>query len=168
MKVTAMEEYGLRCLVHLAHAHAEKHSLTIPEIASAEDLSSPYVGKIMATLRSGGLVSSVRGRSGGYTLSRNPRAITLDEALTVLGGRLFTSAYCDRYHSSKSSDCVHNENCSLRPVWGSIEMIVGGVLRRMSLADLAESEESMRSSLSQAMKDSLKDNLERTPALSST
>lgn len=161
MKVTAMEEYGMRCLVQLARSYRTKTPLTIPEIADLEGLSTPYVGKIMASLRSGGLVASVRGRTGGYALSRNPRAITLDEVLTILGGRLFTSSYCEKYHGSSGKDCVHSTDCTLRPVWGSIELIVGSVLRRMSLADLVESEETMRSNLSQSMNETLQKALER-------
>jgi Rrf2 family protein len=156
MKVTAQEEYGLRCLAQLARAHAQGTTLTIPEIATAEGLSAPYVGKIMTALRTGGLVTSVRGRSGGYVLSRNPRAITLDEVLTVLGGRLFASSYCEKYHGDRDN-CVHTIDCALRPVWGSIELIVGSVLKRMSLADLVDTEQGMRSSLSAAVKDTLEE-----------
>lgn len=156
MKVTAQEEYGLRCLVQLAHSHAQSKPLTIPEIAVAEGLSAPYVGKIMTALRTGGLVSSVRGRAGGYVLSRNPRAITLDEVLTVLGGRLFASSYCEKYHGDRT-DCVHTADCTLRSVWGSIELIVGSVLRRMNLADLIDTEEGLRNSLSEAVKEMLEE-----------
>jgi Rrf2 family protein len=165
MKVTALEEYGMRCLVQLTRAYKNKEPLTIPDIASAEGLSTPYVGKIMSTLRSGGLVSSVRGRAGGYTLSRNPRAITLDETLTVLGGRLFTSNYCDKYHGSDTEDCVHTNDCTLRPVWGSIELIVGSVLKHMSLEDLLENEGNIRHSLAEALSASFKENLGRERAL---
>ena len=45
MKITALEEYGLRCLLRLASAK-ESQSLTIVEIASAEKLSVPYVAKL--------------------------------------------------------------------------------------------------------------------------
>ena len=167
MKVTALEEYGLRCLVQLTHAYKAKTSLTIPEIAGEEGLSTPYVGKILSTLRGGGLVTSVRGRSGGYTLSRNPRAITLDEALSVLGGRLFSSQYCDKYPGTEEESCVHGGNCSLRSVWGSIELIVGSVLKRMSLANLIESEGDLRNSLSHALSAGMQENLGRSTSLTS-
>lgn len=156
MKVTAQEEYGLRCLVQLARSYRSETPLTIPDIAKTEGLSSPYVGKIMAALKAGGLVTSVRGRSGGYVLSRNPRAITLDEVLTILGGRLFASSYCEKYHGAMDN-CVHTDDCTLRSVWGSIELIVGNVLKRMTLADLIESEQQMRLSLSGAVNEAIQE-----------
>src|SRR5271170_2814495 len=73
MKITAQEEYGLRCLLRLAKA--ESRSITLPEVAAAEGLSVPYVAKLMAVLRQAGLLESVRGRSGGYKLVRQPGQI---------------------------------------------------------------------------------------------
>jgi len=166
MKVTALEEYGLRCLVQLAEAFRHNRSITIGEIATAEKLSVPYVGKIMATLRTGGLVTSERGRSGGYSLSRDPRAITLDEALSVVGGRLFSSRYCERYHNN-GEPCVHAEQCRLRPLWGLLELLVGGMLKRLTLADLLEDETAVRSILSAALDESVEENSSRVEALSS-
>ena len=46
MKITAQEEYGLRCLLRLAHVRDEQY-LTIPEVAAAEQLSVPYVAKLL-------------------------------------------------------------------------------------------------------------------------
>ena len=156
MKVTAQEEYGLRCLVQLAGNHAKDKTLTIPEIAQAEGLSNPYVGKLLAVLRVGGLVIGERGRSGGYRLSRNPRAITLDEVLTILGGRIFTSDYCDKFQGSMDT-CVHTDDCNIRSVWGSIELVLCCVLKRMTLADMIGSEADLRESLVDALRDSIID-----------
>src|SRR5579871_191905 len=97
MKITSQEEYGLRCLLRLARAE-EGHSLTIPEIAAAEGLSGPYVAKILAVLRQGGLIDSARGRAGGYRLAQPPADITLGRVLSVLGEPLFDDpGYCERH-----------------------------------------------------------------------
>lgn len=151
MKVTAQEEYGLRCMVQLAKSHARKAPLTIAEIAEAEGLSGPYIGKLLGVLREGGLVMGVRGRSGGYSLSRNPHAITLDEVLSVLSGRLFDSQYCDKFNG-ELENCVHSDNCGLRSIWGAIELVVGSALKQMTLASLVNTEEGVRASLMTAMR----------------
>ena len=46
MKLTAIEEYGLRCLLQMAR-HEDAGSLSVPEIAEKEGLSEAYVGKLM-------------------------------------------------------------------------------------------------------------------------
>ena len=88
MKITAQEEYGLRCLLRLAEA-PDGHSLTIPEMATVEGLSPAYTAKILAGLRQAGLIESVRGRTGGYRLARNPTDIGLGSVLKVLGEPLY-------------------------------------------------------------------------------
>ena len=86
MKITAQEEYGLRCLLRLARAGSNE-SLTIPEIATAEALSVPYVAKLLAVLRTGGLVESVRGRSGGFRLLGVPAEVGLVRVVVDRVGR---------------------------------------------------------------------------------
>ena len=93
MKISAQEEYGLRCLLHLARSGHQ--SLTIPEIAAAERLSHPYVAKLLSVMRQAGLIESARGRTGGYRLAGAPVDISLGSVLRVLGEPLFEEpAYC--------------------------------------------------------------------------
>ena len=97
MKITAQEEYGLRCLLRLARVREEQY-LTIPEVAAAEQLSVPYVAKLLSVLRQAGLVDSERGRTGGYRLAGSPADISLGQVLLVLGDRLFDEpAYCQKH-----------------------------------------------------------------------
>src|SRR5436190_22287706 len=97
MKITAQEEYGLRCLLQLARV-GEGHSLSITEIATAEGMSAPYVAKLLAVLRQEGFIDSARGRSGGYRLASSPAEIRLGNVLEVLGEPLFDEVeHCQRY-----------------------------------------------------------------------
>jgi len=61
MKISALEEYGLRCMMQLARCAPGK-SITIGEIAGREGLSVANVRKLMMILREARLVQSVRGR----------------------------------------------------------------------------------------------------------
>lgn len=136
MKITAQEEYGLRCLLQLAQA--EDHSQTLPEIAAAEGLSVPYTAKLMGVLRHAGLIDSVRGRAGGYRLAKSPAEIGLGSLLLVLGEPLFDEPnYCQK-HAGQAEDgmCVHHGDCSLRALWLTLEQWMRGTLDQITLADL--------------------------------
>ena len=142
MKITAQEEYGLRCLLRLAQAELGQ-SLTLPEVASAEGLSVAYAAKLLAVLRQAGLIASVRGRSGGYRLARPPASIGLGSLLLVLGEPLFDEpSYCERHAGSGTSgaSCVHQGGCSLRPLWLTLEQWIRGTLDQITVADLLQSE----------------------------
>jgi Rrf2 family protein len=141
MKITSQEEYGLRCLLRLARG-TEEESLTIPEIAHAEGLSAPYVAKLLAVLRQGGLIGSQRGRAGGYHLTRKPSTIGLGEVLLALGEPLFDDpGYCQR-HAGPVTDgnCVHQGDCTLRALWQTLEQWMRQSLDRITLADLLQNE----------------------------
>jgi Rrf2 family protein len=139
VRVTALEEYGLRCLLQVASQPNEP--MTLPVIAQREGMTVPHVAKLMGALRQGGLVESVRGRSGGYTLARPAEQISVLDVLVALGDRLFDSEYCERYHGVDDKACVHVSGCSIRSVWTRVESIVSDVLRRTSVADLLRFEE---------------------------
>ncbi len=134
MKITAQEEYGVRCLLQIG-ARGPQASLTIPEIARAEGLSTPHVAKLMRVLRRGGLVKSVRGQAGGYTLARPLGGITVAEALAVLGGRLYEGEFCEQHHG-KPEICNRSTDCSIRFLWRSVQQVVDQVLSKATLQDL--------------------------------
>jgi len=137
MKITAQEEYGLRCLLRLAR-QASEGSLTIPEIAAAENLSPAYVAKLLAVLRQAGLVESVRGRAGGYRLSRPAAQVRLGSVLLVLGEPLFDEpVYCERHAGPETTGpCIHQDGCTLKGLWQTLEQWLRHVLDQISLEDL--------------------------------
>jgi Rrf2 family protein len=156
MKITSQEEYGLRCLLRLARAR-DSQSLTIPEIASAEKMSPPYVAKLLAVLRQAGFIESTRGRSGGYHLTRSPSQVGLGSVLLALGEPLYDEpGYCQR-HAGPETDgnCIHHGDCTLRALWHTLEQWMRHSLDQITLADLLQSEgrvtELVRSHLTDAI-----------------
>jgi Rrf2 family protein len=134
MKLSAQEEYGLRCLLQVAR-HDPAGSMTIPEIARIEGLSIPHVAKLMRQLRRGGFVKSVRGQAGGYKLAQTPDRINVGEVLAWLGGRLFEPSFCT-IHSGMAKLCTHTIDCSIRSLWQSVQLVVDQVLGKVTLRDL--------------------------------
>ncbi len=135
MKITALEEYGFRCMLLLAR-RGYQASLTLPDFAESEGLSVPYAGKLLTILRKAGLVKAVRGRNGGYVLTKMPEDIRLKEIFDALGDPVYSPAHCDRF-ARENEACVHNDDCTVRHIWKSFEGFIGDMLSRVSLADVA-------------------------------
>ncbi len=144
MKLSANEEYGLRCLVRLGYAEFAGQGLTIPEISQAEGVSPAYAAKILRVLRKGGFVKAARGKDGGYTLARSADSIVIGDVINVLGGRLFESDFCDS-HSGQAAICTRSVDCSVRSLWRAIQVAVDQVLSNATLRDLLQNEEDMNS-----------------------
>ena len=144
MRLTANEEYGMRCLVRLAYADFAGQALTIPEISQAEGVSPAYAAKILRVLRKGGFVKAARGKEGGYTLARPAEEIMIGQAMAALGGRLFETDFCDS-HTGQVAICTRSVDCSVRSLWRAVQVAVDGVLSKATLRDLLQNEEEMNS-----------------------
>ncbi len=162
MKLTAQEEYGLRCILCLARAESNEAesspdstapsfesddstpttSLTINDIAEIEGISTQYAGKLIRLLGKSGLVQSVRGCKGGYRLSRPPQKINVSEVLAALGTKIYDKKVCERF-SGDRNNCVHTSDCSVRTLWSGIQMIVDHLLTQTTLAELILPEKDM-------------------------
>ena len=140
MKISAQEEYGLRCLVQLANLGGGE-SLTLPQIAEREGISTANAGKLMWLLNKAGFVGSTRGTKGGYFLARPADEIYLNEIIKVLDEDV-VSAHCGSYTGVLDS-CVHNSDCGIRPVIIGLHEIVQSALSKITLASLVGNEKAV-------------------------
>jgi Rrf2 family protein len=137
MKISAQEEYGLRCLVQLANL-ADGESLTLPQIAEREGISTANAGKLMWLLNKAGFVHSTRGTKGGYLLARPAGDIRLSEIIKVLDEDVL-SKHCESY-TGVLEKCVHKGDCGIRPVIVGLHEIVEHALSQITLAQLVGNE----------------------------
>lgn len=135
MKFSTQEEYGLRCLLRIAHFHEMGKFLTIPEISRGEGISEHVTAKILRVLRLGGFIQSARGHLGGYTLARSPEEILISNVLMELGGKLYDENFCES-HSKGDLVCTITSDCSVRSLWVLIQNSVDSVLNGIHLSDL--------------------------------
>jgi len=138
MKISAQEEYGLRCLVQLARAEAEGESLTLAQIAELEGLSVANAGKLLWILNKAGIVQSQRGTKGGYSLARAASEIRLNEVIRILDADTVDS-FC-KTHAGVMDVCVHTSDCGIRPVIVGLHEVVQKALSEITLAQLVGTE----------------------------
>jgi Rrf2 family transcriptional regulator, iron-sulfur cluster assembly transcription factor len=137
MKVSAQEEYGLRCLLQLAQL-GEGEYLTLAQIAEREGISAANAGKLLWILSKANLVSSIRGTKGGYRLARPSSDIHLSEIIKVLDEDVLAS-HCKSYAGVLDS-CIHTGDCGIRPVIVGLHEVVSRALSGITLAQLIGTE----------------------------
>ncbi len=81
-------DYACRVLAQLARHHGEGRLAHIEELARIEAVPANYLVQILSELRNGGLITSRRGKQGGYVLSRPPEKITLYDIVKLIEGDL--------------------------------------------------------------------------------
>lgn len=136
MRFSAKGEYGVRVMVDLAR-HYGAGPLSLAEIAEQERLPLAYLEQIIADLRAAGLVTSRRGRHGGYMLTRPPAAITMGEVVRLLEGGI-SPMVCipDDPRADEQLICVHQDYCTTRVLWLRVRDSIIEVLETTTLADL--------------------------------
>ena len=151
MKITALQEYGMRCLLQLAESGTGQ-PIQIRAIAAREGLSQDYVGKILTRLRRSGVVKSVRGLKGGYVLSKTPSEISVGSTLLALSEKPVQMTHlkrdlCGQFPGNRR-ECIHLRGCNVRQLWTMVILKVYGGLNRIPLSDLIGSEEEVFQNLS--------------------
>ena len=137
MKISAQEEYELRCLLQLARQPVGA-SLSLRQIAESEGISVAHAGKLMWILNRAGLVKSTRGSKGGYTLARPASEIRLSEIIKILDEDAVKS-HCQHYPGERDV-CIHSGDCTITPVVEALNQLVHNVLSRISLAQVMDGE----------------------------
>lgn len=88
MKLSVKVDYACRVLAQLARHHGEGRLSHIEELAKIEAVPANYLVQILSELRNGGLITSRRGKQGGYVLARPPEKITLYDIVKLIEGDL--------------------------------------------------------------------------------
>ena len=88
VKLSVKVDYACRVLAQLARLHGGDGLAHIEGLAKAEAVPANYLVQILSELRNGGLITSRRGKQGGYTLARAPEKITLLDIVRVIEGEL--------------------------------------------------------------------------------
>ena len=87
MKISHRGLYALKALLHLAEAH-EGGLVKIHDVAEDEAIPVKFLEGILVTLKNARLVTSERGREGGYRLRRPPAEIQVGEVVRIMDGPL--------------------------------------------------------------------------------
>jgi len=130
MRMSTRGRYGLRAMFELARAFGQA-PLLMSTVAERQGLSRKYLHALLTTLKSAGLVRSVRGTGGGFALTRPPVEIRLSEVLRALEGPL---SLVDCVADGRACDRVNR--CPARGVWQELAGAVEGVLHNVTLDDL--------------------------------
>lgn len=112
--------------------HGTAKSLPLSQIAEAQRLPLPYLEQLFLALRRAGLIESVRGRAGGYRLSREAAQITVAD---VMAG-VEEETHFTRCHDEAPGGCLAGERCITHALWHGLSDATSGYLSSVTLADV--------------------------------
>lgn len=140
MKLSTKGRYGLRALIDLAK-YSEIEPVSISSIASRQGISERYLEQLMALLKKAGLVKSIRGASGGYTLAQSANDISVGDVLRALEGNL-EPVDCPAFSSQEG--CESAGGCVTKYVWKKINESINQTVNEMKISELVEESKTIK------------------------
>jgi Rrf2 family protein len=130
MKLSTKIRYGSRAMLELA-SHYGEGAIELREIARKESIPAKYLEQVIIPLRTSGLVKSVRGSKGGYSLAKPPSEISLKDVIEVLEGPI------------KLVDCLADpkicqkiQSCVTRGIWDEATDAINQVFGSVTLEEM--------------------------------
>ena len=131
MKISTKGRYGVRAALELSLRYGSG-PVMVREISESQEISERYLEQILNTLRTSGLVNSIRGAKGGYKLAKSPSEITLGDILRSLEGPLDVVSCTGNY------ECGRMAECAAFDVWKEIKEKIENVLDSITFEELVK------------------------------
>ena len=133
MMISTRGRYALRVMLDLAE-HIGEGNVTLKDIANRQDLSEKYLESIVLMLVRADCVTSVRGKGGGYQLSRAPADYTVGEILRMTEGDLAPVACL----AEDAKPCPRAATCQSVGVWQGFYKLTNEYFDGITLAALLD------------------------------
>lgn len=131
MKISTRGRYAIRVMLDLAE-HDQGEYIPLTDIAKRQDISEKYLEAIVSLLVKAGLLTALRGKKGGYKLTRTPGKYSLKDILTVTEGP-FTPVTC---LENEVNTCERASDCKTLKVWTDFQKLVNDYFSGITLDSL--------------------------------
>ncbi len=136
MIVSTKGRYALRVMIDLAEHRSEKY-VPLKEVAARQEISEKYLENILKVLVQNGFLEGLRGKGGGYRLTREPDQYTVGEILTLTEGSLAPVSCL----AQGAAPCPRMSSCRTYEMWKGLDDLIEDYFGKITLADLAAPDE---------------------------
>lgn len=131
MMISTKGRYALRVMIDLAQNGNENY-VSLKDVAQRQNISMKYLEMIVSNLNKGHLVKSLRGKSGGYKLTKAPAEYTIGEILKLTEGSLAPVMCLEE----NADICERAGDCITLPLWQKLDGVINDYLDSVTLEDL--------------------------------
>ena len=136
MKLSTKGRYAVTAMADIARQEHDR-PVSLGEISERQNISLAYLEQLFGKLRRAGLVASMRGPGGGYTLAREPALIAVAEIMAAVDERL-KATQCD---GAVGEGCTHDgAQCLTHNLWERLSAHVHVFLQQTTLEDVIATE----------------------------
>ena len=135
MLISTKGRYALRVLIDMAE-HSTSEYIKLKDIAERQEISEKYLESIVKQLVVNKIVTGLRGKGGGYKLSKAPDEINVGEILRIMEGSLAPVACMEE----TNLPCPRVGECRTREFWRGLNDAIRNYTDSFTIADLARTD----------------------------
>ena len=135
MLISTKGRYALRVMIDLAE-HQSEDFIPLKVIAERQEISEKYLESIIKLLVKTKLLNGLRGKGGGYQLTRAPEQYTVGSILRLTEESLAPVACLE----DGAASCPRMASCRTLPLWQGLNKVINDYLDNVTLADLVQSD----------------------------
>ena len=132
MKLSSKGRYAVMALTDMARFN-QKEPISLRDISLRQGISLVYLEQLFLKLKKNNVVKSIRGKKGGYILSRNASDIKISDILFAVEEKVKTVG-CEK-HSKKGCN-GRSAKCISHNLWDELEDYINNFFQQRSLSDL--------------------------------
>ena len=129
--ISTRGRYALRVMIDIAENGTGGY-IPLTDIAERQEISEKYLESILVILTRAGLLEGVRGKGGGYKLTKRPEEYTVGGILRLTEGSLAPVACL----KEGAAACNRTEVCKTLPMWKGLDKVINDYLDGVTLAEL--------------------------------
>ena len=134
MMISTKGRYALRVMIDIAE-HQHDGYIPLKEIAARQEISEKYLEAIVKSLVKERYLTGLRGKSGGYRLTKAPADYTAGEILRAIEGSVAPIPCL----GSETNECPMSEQCFTLPFWAGLDEVINQYIDSVTLEQLAQS-----------------------------
>lgn len=131
MMISTKGRYALRIMIDLAEHRSEGY-IPLKETANRQDISEKYLESILKTLVKNKFLEGLRGKGGGYRLTKAPEEYTIGSILRLTEDSLAPVSCLEPGETA----CPRMATCRTLPMWQGLDKLINDYLDNITLAEL--------------------------------
>lgn len=129
--ISTKARYALRVMIDLAQNQQDGY-IPLKDIAARQEISEKYLEIILKALVKGKIIKGLRGKGGGYMLTRSPEEYVIGEIIELTEGPLAPVACM----LPDADPCPRKDTCMTLPLWQKYDSVIHDFFYNITLEDV--------------------------------
>ncbi len=137
-------KYAVNALVYLARESKDGKPIQISCIAEKENIPRKFLEAILLQLKNAGMLSSLKGKSGGYLLQKKADEINIADVMRLFDGPIALLPCVAYKYYKRCDECIDEGTCGIRAVFSEVRAETVKMLKNATLAEIIKRSENLQ------------------------